>query len=107
MPHATWRNLFLIALFLCFIDCYVMGEDYAADPCEFMPGDAGDWFGLPSQVQTCFSSIPFSESVRNSTITIMNHLFQMYSFSDLIQNPFEPYNLQVRNISAPCSSVQR
>jgi hypothetical protein len=68
----------------------------AADPCDFTPQNSTVWYGLPSAVKTCFNAIPFNDTTRQTTLSIMRKIFALYSFSDISQAGLEPFQLSVR-----------
>lgn len=85
--------LWALLVALVFLQCQSV---LANDPCQLLPQNRTVWYGLPSKVRQCFAAIPFAESVRQRTMTIMERVFQLYSFSDIVQADLEPFHLKVR-----------
>jgi len=48
-----------------------------------------------SAVQHCFAAVPFSPTFRDETVAVLNQLFNLYSFTDIVANSGAPWNLQV------------
>mgnify|MGYP001028185862 CR=1 FL=1 len=46
-------------------------------------------------VQSCFAAVPFSATFRDQTLDVLNQLFTMYSFTDIVADSGAPWNLQV------------
>lgn len=84
-----------VALIACLMVVQVTAAS-ASDPCHLPATKESVWFGLPSQVKSCFDAIPFSESTRKSTMKIMERVMSLYSFSDIVQAGLSPYLLNVR-----------
>lgn len=77
----------------------------AEDPCHLVPSNTTFWWGAPSRALQCFDAIPLDDTIRTQTLDIINNLFKLYSFSDLVRANVPPYLLHVRQIFRLSHSV--
>lgn len=92
LPTRTGAYLLILGL-LC------IAGALADDACTLPPNNGTNWFGAPSKAKACFDLISLDSSTRTQTLEIMQNVFKLYSFSDLVRGNVPPYNLNVRPLS--------
>ncbi|KAF5323124.1 hypothetical protein D9611_009260 [Ephemerocybe angulata] len=66
------------------------------DPCAKI---AGKSFSLPRDVQACYKSFPFNETIRQNVLTVVSRVFDFYTFEDFytkLPDPFEGSTVKIR-----------
>lgn len=86
-------------VYLLLIGLLCVAGALADDACTLKPNNGTNWFGAPSKAKACFDLISLDSSTRTDTLAIMQSVFSLYSFSDLVRGSVPPYNLNVRLLS--------
>lgn len=89
------KGAYLLVLGLLFV-----AGALADDACTLTPNNGTNWYGAPSKAKSCFNLISLDSSTRSTTLEIMQNVFRLYSFSDVVRGSVSPYNLNVRFNSA-------
>jgi hypothetical protein len=72
------------------------GKSVLADQCTFPANTQnGIWIGPPSQISNCLDAIPFDPSIRDQTISVLQYVVTLYSYTDIANNAPPPYSIQV------------
>ena len=74
----------------------------AADPCVKV---AGKSFVLPADALACLKSFPFNETLRQNVLTVVDRVFNFYTFEDYYLNSPPPFQDSTTNIRAQLQRI--
>ena len=76
--------------------------DASADQCAPFAGQA---FVKPSQALACLKSFPFNETLRQNVLTVVDRVFNFYTFEDYYLNSPPPFQDSTTNIRAQLQRI--
>ena len=74
----------------------------AADPCVKV---AGKTFVPPGDALACLKSFPFNETLRQNVLTVVDRVFNFYTFEDYYLNSPPPFQDSTVNIRAQLKRI--
>ena len=74
----------------------------AADPCVKV---AGKTFVPPADALACLKSFPFNETLRQNVLTVVDRVFNFYTFEDYYLNSPPPFQDSTVNIRAQLKRI--
>jgi len=92
MPSSFFLSVCLI---VCSFHLWAVKGDDCNFPFTYTSGSNTITVASYSAVQNCFAAVPFSSTFRDETVAVLYQLFNLYSFTDMVSNSGEPWNLQV------------
>lgn len=74
------------------------------DPCEKIAGKA---YVLPRDVQACYKSFPFNETIRQNVLSVVSRVFDFYTFEDYYDQLPEPFGGSTVDIRATIDRINK
>ncbi|TBU42204.1 hypothetical protein BD309DRAFT_201633 [Dichomitus squalens] len=74
----------------------------AADPCVKV---AGKQFAFPADALACLKSFPFNETLRQNVLTVVDRVFNFYTFEDFYLHSPPPFQDSTTNIRAQLQRI--
>ncbi|KAI1787288.1 hypothetical protein LXA43DRAFT_717667 [Ganoderma leucocontextum] len=101
MVPSTGRLAALVAL-LGYGRVALAAPNAAADPCVKV---AGKPFVPPADALACLKSFPFNETLRQNVLTVVDRVFNFYTFEDYYLNSPSPFQDSTVNIRAQLQRI--
>jgi hypothetical protein len=74
------------------------------DPCAKISGKA---YALPRDVQACYRSFPFNETIRQNVLTVVSRVFDFYTFEDYYDKLPDPFHGSTVDIRATIDRINK
>ena len=74
------------------------------DPCAKIAAKA---YALPRDVQACYSSFPFNETIRQNVLTVVSRVFDFYTFEDYYDKLPDPFHGSTVDIRATIDRINK
>ena len=101
MVPLTGRFATLVAL-LGYAGVALAAPSAASDPCAKVAGKA---FVPPADALACYKSFPFNETLRQNVLTVVDRVFNFYSFEDYYLHSPKPFQDSTVNIRAELKRI--
>jgi hypothetical protein len=74
------------------------------DPCAKI---AGKTYALPRDVQACYRSFPFNETIRQNVLSVVSRVFDFYTFEDYYDKLPDPFHGSTVDIRATIDRINK
>jgi hypothetical protein len=74
------------------------------DPCAKI---AGKTYALPRDVQACYKSFPFNETIRQNVLAVVSSVFDFYTFENFYLELPAPFQGSTANIRANIDRINK
>lgn len=74
------------------------------DPCAKI---AAKSYALPRDVQACYKSFPFNETIRQNVLTVVSRVFDFYTFEDYYNKLPDPFHGSTVDIRATIDRINK
>ncbi|KAM5545927.1 hypothetical protein V8D89_000053 [Ganoderma adspersum] len=101
MVPLTGRFAALVAL-LGYAGVALAAPSAASDPCAKVAGKA---FVPPADALACYKSFPFNETLRQNVLTVVDRVFNFYTFEDYYLHSPRPFQDSTVNIRAQLKRI--
>ena len=94
----------LFSILLVLLTRSVSATATAHDPCAKI---AGRPYVPPGEALACLRSFPFNETLRQNVLTVVDRVFNFYTFEDFYLNSPPPFQDSTINIRAELARINR